>query len=204
MQRETTTGAVEPSWAMLPAGCGGQNRHQCAQKRHQCAQKVVVRADIPRGDSVADKIPSGLNDALSVGILVIDSSCVPFSAPVPFSALLAASHFLLSGLVRARLERTLRHAGGPERSGPAADGHDPGRAPIGAPVAPARFVACGLSHGPDLVLGQADTPGEHLADNRPGNEPGLPWRVSPVLSAAPCRFSSRSQRLGPRVPECIR
>jgi hypothetical protein len=28
---------------------------------------VAVRADIPGGDAVADKIPSGLNDALSVG-----------------------------------------------------------------------------------------------------------------------------------------
>ena len=33
------------------------------------AQKVAVRADIPGGDAVADKIPSGLNDALSVGTL---------------------------------------------------------------------------------------------------------------------------------------
>jgi len=63
MLRETTTGAVEPSWAMPPAGCGGQNRHQSAQK-------VAVPADIPGGDAVADKIPSGLNDALSVGTAI--------------------------------------------------------------------------------------------------------------------------------------
>ncbi len=54
MLRETTTCAVEHSWAMPPADCGGQNRHQCAQK-------AAVRADIPGGDAVADKIPSGLN-----------------------------------------------------------------------------------------------------------------------------------------------
>src|SRR5512135_3256682 len=60
-----TTGAVEHSRAMSPAGGGGQNRHQPAQE-------VAVQPDIPGADAVADQRRSQLRDALSVGTIVTD------------------------------------------------------------------------------------------------------------------------------------
>src|SRR5512142_2861297 len=59
-----TTGAVEHSRAMSPAGGGGQNRHQPAQE-------VAVQPDIPGADAVADQRRSQLRDALSVGTLAV-------------------------------------------------------------------------------------------------------------------------------------